>query len=481
MSGPPRTQPISIDQSLELAQRYRQAGRLQEAHALYQRVLKVYPAHARALSDCGIVAFRLGRAAEAESLLRRAVKARHDYAPAHLNYAVVLQAAGRIDDAIAATRRALRHDPGSTPALLNLANLLIESGDIEGAAAGFEEAARREPGRGDVHFQLGLSYQALGRLDRAAEAMTEAVHLEPGQAHVHYSLGTVLQGMHALDDAMAAYDTAIRLRPQMLDSLFDVGKPRHIHALFERGDHAAALASLDGFLARHPAQACALALKAIALEEIGEHRAARALLDFQQLIRPVQFDQVPGYDSIADLNQALAAHILSHPTLRNVPESFSAHKGKATGELLVEPKGPVAAFEQLVRGAVERYIATLPALAGHPFTANPPRRWRLMMWANVLEAESFQVPHIHPSGWLSSAYYVRLPEVVRAGRDDRAGWIEFGEPYRDIAHAAAPELHAIRPEEGLLLLFPSYFYHRTLPFESAEQRISIAFDVVPLP
>jgi hypothetical protein len=31
----------------------------------------------------------------------------------------------------------------------------------------------------------------------------------------------------------------------------------------------------------------------------------------------------------------------------------------------------------------------------------------------------------------------------------------------------------------MLLLFPSYFYHRTLPFRSAEQRISIAFDVVP--
>jgi tetratricopeptide (TPR) repeat protein len=481
MSGPSRTQPISIDDRLQLAQRYRQGGRLQEAYALYQQVLKVYPAHAQALSDCGIVAFRLGRAAEAEALLRRAVKARHDYAPAHLNHAVVLQAAGRTQDAIAATRRALRHDPGSIPALLNLANLLMEAGDIEGAVAGFEEAARREPERSGVHFQLGLGYQALGRLDRAAEALAEAVHLEPGQAHIHYSLGTVLQGMHALDEAVAAYDTAIGLRPQMLDSLFDVGKPRHIHALFERGDHAAALASLDGFLAKHPGQACALALKAIALDEIGEHAASRALVDFQHLIRPVQFDQAPGYDSIADLNQALAAHILSHPTLREVPESFSAHKGKATGELLVEPKGPVAAFEQLVRGAVEGYIANLPDLPGHPFTASLPKRWRLMMWANVLEAESFQVPHIHPSGWLSSAYYVRLPEVVRAGQDGRAGWIEFGEPYHDITHRAQPELHAIQPEEGLLLLFPSYFYHRTLPFESTEKRISIAFDVVPVP
>ena len=35
------------------------------------------------------------------------------------------------------------------------------------------------------------------------------------------------------------------------------------------------------------------------------------------------------------------------------------------------------------------------------------------------------------------------------------------------------------PEPGLMLLFPSYFYHRTMPFESADMRISISFDVLP--
>jgi hypothetical protein len=30
------------------------------------------------------------------------------------------------------------------------------------------------------------------------------------------------------------------------------------------------------------------------------------------------------------------------------------------------------------------------------------------------------------------------------------------------------------------VLFPSYFWHRTLPFEAAETRISIAFDAVPV-
>jgi hypothetical protein len=30
-----------------------------------------------------------------------------------------------------------------------------------------------------------------------------------------------------------------------------------------------------------------------------------------------------------------------------------------------------------------------------------------------------------------------------------------------------------------MLLFPSYFWHRTVPFESERERICVAFDVIP--
>ena len=39
-------------------------------------------------------------------------------------------------------------------------------------------------------------------------------------------------------------------------------------------------------------------------------------------------------------------------------------------------------------------------------------------------------------------------------------------------------MHEVRLEWGTLELIPTYFYHNTIPFESAELRISIAFDAV---
>ena len=45
---------------------------------------------------------------------------------------------------------------------------------------------------------------------------------------------------------------------------------------------------------------------------------------------------------------------------------------------------------------------------------------------------------------------------------------------------AKPVVRSCPPHEGLVVLFPSYFYHRTEPFVSQEKRISIAFDILPV-
>jgi len=39
--------------------------------------------------------------------------------------------------------------------------------------------------------------------------------------------------------------------------------------------------------------------------------------------------------------------------------------------------------------------------------------------------------------------------------------------------------YSVRPSVGLLVLFPSYFWHGTVPFRSHQARLSVAFDAVP--
>ena len=39
--------------------------------------------------------------------------------------------------------------------------------------------------------------------------------------------------------------------------------------------------------------------------------------------------------------------------------------------------------------------------------------------------------------------------------------------------------HTVRPQPGMLVLFPSYFWHGTVPFKSDQPRLTVAFDAVP--
>ena len=139
----------------------------------------------------------------------------------------------------------------------------------------------------------------------------------------------------------------------------------------------------------------------------------------------------------------------------------------------------MTAWEALLRKAIEAYRAALPDGSRHPFAVSLPARYKLTAWSVVLESQGHQIPHIHPSAWLSGVYYVARPPSVAASSEDNAGWIEFGQPPEHYPNKMQAELSLEKPREGLLVLFPSYFYHRTIPFDAAGRRISIAFDVLP--
>ena len=116
------------------------------------------------------------------------------------------------------------------------------------------------------------------------------------------------------------------------------------------------------------------------------------------------------------------------------------------------------------------------------FLAAPPERFTLTVWAVVLPARGYQTAHIHPDAWLSGVYYAQVPAAV-AETKGHDGWIAFAETAAmldgtpDTLQEKGARL--IRPEEGLMVLFPSYFYHGTIPFETEETRISVAFDLMP--
>jgi uncharacterized protein (TIGR02466 family) len=100
-------------------------------------------------------------------------------------------------------------------------------------------------------------------------------------------------------------------------------------------------------------------------------------------------------------------------------------------------------------------------------------------WATVLAKGAIHKAHSHPNNFLSGVYYVR----IQPGADT----IYFHDP-RSQARVIRPpvvELTAentdqvvVRVRNGNLLMFPSYLEHSVDANMSAEERISISFNIM---
>ena len=140
---------------------------------------------------------------------------------------------------------------------------------------------------------------------------------------------------------------------------------------------------------------------------------------------------------------------------------------------------PVASLLEIANQSIQAYRLTHPQDTRHPYLARIPSKWRLNAWGSILAKQGHHESHIHPSGWISGVYYGRLPTTTKSGDKDGQGYIEFGRPSNHVQLTSDPNFHLLKPDDGLLVLFPSYFYHQTIPFNSDEVRFTIAFDAIP--
>jgi uncharacterized protein (TIGR02466 family) len=453
---------------------FKAEGDLLRAEAAYRRAIAIAPMYFDAHFNLGIVLEAMGRPEEARDTYKSALDIQPDFLPAYLNTGNALKSLGKFDEALDYYRWVLEVEPDNVDALNNTGAVYYELTRYDEAESTYAKALAIDSGHADTLYNLGVLLHDAGRYDEAVDAYERGIAARPFYTECHVNLGYTMHALDRLDEAERAYKRAIELDPHHTQAHANLGD---LH--LSRGEPREALAVARRFLEGHPGNTGMLAFESIALREAGDADGSRALADTGRFLRATELPVPEGFVDRGAFNQALADHICAHPSLVEAPASHATRGGRHSGELLSEPRGPMAGWETSLREAVGAYIDALPDDTDHPFVRARPSRYRLTAWSVVLEGQGHQIPHIHPSAWLSGVYYVSIPEAVAASTDHTAGWIEFGQPPEHYHGRVPPELVLEKPREGLLVLFPSYFYHRTIPFDTPGRRISIAFDVCP--
>lgn len=466
--------PKDAEIRMNLANVVAATGDVDAALESYQAAHDLASGYAEPAYNAGVLLSNHGRHLEATGWFRHAMTRDPEHPAAAIGCAEALRAAGNFSaakDELEAWIALHMNDP---IAHTNLAAVLSGMGDDAAARDAGERAAEIDPGLAAAHFNIGVAQQSLGDHKAALERYRRTLALEPGHAAAALNLGEVYTTLGDTAEAARAYRRALEIDPGFAKAAINLADMK-----LAADDPEGALRVIDDFLARNPSHPAALAFKAFALRDAGREAEAENLDDPQRFILQRRLEPPEGFEDIDGFNEALAAHLLDHPTLTPSPTAHATRKGRHSGELLTPPLGPMAAFRDQVDAGFRAYKRKFAGEPAHPYLDACPADVAISVWGVVMDEDGHQVPHIHPSAWLSGVYYVEVPDSVCDDDPARSGWIEFGRPPEDIHAAHDPHVAYFRPEPGLMLLFPSHFYHQTVPLKGRTRRISIAFDIVP--
>lgn len=384
--------------------------------------------------------------------------------------AVKLHQAGDLAQAERLYRAVTAAEPAHADALRLLGVLLHQRGDGAGAIDLIGRAIACDPANAKAQDNLGFVLTALGRREEAVSCFQRAIALQPALLPSYLNLARLFSDLGRAADAIASYRQALHLHEANGAAHLALGT-----LLLKTGAPRDAIAHFDRAYALDP-NSTALAHKAVALAEVGDVAASDALVGLDTLVRPARIGGAHGVADLEAFNDDLAAYVVENATLRPVETTVN---GLDTKELFVTGRPAALALKRFAEAQIASRLATLPDDPAHPFAAGRPARYRIESWGVRMWQQGYQVPHIHHKAWLSGVYYVRLPDAVERHADTHEGWIEFGRGPAELYRHSAPRTRLIRPVPGTMITFPSYVWHRTVPFDSTADRISIAFDVVP--
>jgi tetratricopeptide (TPR) repeat protein len=400
---------------------------------------------------------------ESIALFERALALAPNDGTVLLGRAAAELADGRIEDAIAGLADQLARHPGWLPGHGSICRLRWLAGERRDFTASFEAAVAAAPREIAIWREWAETLMHAGRYDAALAVVAG---------------GRAAAGPHLVFDAVETVAVAEKGETDAADALFAALGPiahitmaaRYLRHLLRAGRPAEAAAFAEPWLA-DPEADFVWPYAAAAWRLTGDPRWEWLEGD-ERLVGVYDIGEtLPSLEALAGTLRRL--HLDLHQPLEQ-----SVRGGTQTdGPLFARIEPEIRALRAAIAGAVERHIAQLPPPeAAHPSLA--PKRTPVRFagsWSVRLAGAGFHSNHIHPAGWISSAFYAALPEMGRG----HEGWLKLGEPQAELSLDLAPFRH-IEPKPGRLVLFPSTMWHGTVPFAAGE-RLTVAFDVARPP
>jgi tetratricopeptide (TPR) repeat protein len=379
---------------------------------------------------------------------------------------------GELQKAVDFYKLAIKINPDYVESHQNLNNLLWELNKLDDFLISYLESFKIV---GKYNELLRYSYVgALLRISKYAEAKDFLLKM-PAEYFVQSNYLDLLAkasfGLGSVDEALS-----IQKRMIELADIEEEHKLNYAKNLLEADFCEIAEVHLKQVLKQNPSDQQALAYLGTSMRMKSSPKEA-LLNNYDELVRGYVLDAPQGFASTEEFCAELSSYLGDLHTGIRSPLDQTLQGGTQTRGNLFNDENPlIQSLIAQIRPKIADYVEQTMGLTGEEFGFRELVEYDFAgSWSVRLSSQGFHTSHVHPMGRISSVFYVALPPLEETN-SEKQGWLKFGEPNLHLKTSLKAS-HFVRPLVGKLVLFPSYMWHGTVPFNSTGMRTTIAFDI----
>ena len=317
----------------------------------------------------------------------------------------------------------------------------------------------------EAHCNLGFFLHELGRLDDAEASYRQAIALKPDFTEAHSNLVITLQELGRLDEAEASYRQAIALKPD-----FTEAHNKLLKCLYTLDKQSLFFDKLDYFINKNIANATIGSLTCRSALKYGVEKPN--LFCREPLKYVLHTDMNAAYD-FQEIFIEKARLILNEEMISNRGQSLLVNGSQTSGNLFDIKNSFTEKIQNAIRLEIEKYRIKFKD-SEDGLIKKWPAEYSLFGWLVSMKSGGEIKPHIHDNGWLSGSLYINVPPKLK---DDSGNIVVSLGEEKDKSDPSINMEKIINVFTGSMVLFPASLTHYTIPFESKEERIVLAFDV----
>ena len=434
-----------------------------EAKIICQNEISNNPSSEIALSLMGNIFLLEKNFNEAKNYFLRALTINPKNYSSYIGLGIVSEKLNQNEEAINNFAKALKFKEGDFQALNNLGFINNKIKKFESAIQYLKECIEINNNYSAAHYNLGFAYFNTKELDKAKLHFSESLKLGHKAKDINFYLGEIFKSDANYLDALEHYK----------QSQHNKTKIRILEMLAITNKKNEYLKTLDELKINND---CDRRVASITPHISQEYKIENTYpfcpdpLDFILQFKLVDEKKIQ-LEFIDDLIKEIKEQEFNWETpMRTTVKGYTTK-----GNLSLKNLAKMKILEKTLLRCVNDYKENFKN-KNCTFITSWPDTLAFHSWSNSLKKEGYNISHIHPSGWVSGVLYLMVPKDIK---NDEAG-IEFSLFGDDFIKNKNKTLNKIfKPSKADLIMFPSSLYHKTIPFKSNEERMCIAFDLMP--